>query len=62
MASNNDNVIATQEVAQLLGITRSAVTRLVGRGGLTPAMKLPGKTGAYLFDRSTVEDMAKAGA
>lgn len=62
MQPNNEDVIPSQEVARLLGLTRSGVQRLVQRGGLVPTMKLPGKTGSYLFERSAVEALAKAGA
>lgn len=39
----------------MLGITRAGLIRLVQRGGITPAIKMPGKTGAYLFEREDVE-------
>ena len=37
---------------------RSTVTRLVSNGTVPTITKLPGKTGAYLFDRKTVEAFA----
>lgn len=37
----------------MLGLTRAGLIRLVQRGGL-PARKLPGRTGAYLFDPADV--------
>lgn len=52
----------THEVASQLSVDRSTVRRLVDRGVLTPTMKLPGKTGAYLFDRSDVEALKETRA
>ncbi len=57
--------LTVAEVAEQLGRGRSTVLRLVTSGDLHPRTKLPGKTGAYLFDRDEVErvadDLAKAG-
>lgn len=39
----------------MLGLTRTGLLRLVQRGALVPVVKLPGRTGAYLFDRTDVE-------
>lgn len=47
--------ITTAEVVQRLGVTRKVVRRLVEHGDLVPAQKLPGKTGAYLFDPADVD-------
>lgn len=42
-------------VAERLGIDRRRVLRMVQRGTLKPVQKLPGETGAYLFDPEDVE-------
>lgn len=47
-------LIATSTAAELLGVTPRHITRLVDRGALVPALKLPGKTGAYLFDPEAI--------
>lgn len=39
----------------MIGITPRTVARLVRAGELEPAQKLPGKTGALLFDPKEVE-------
>lgn len=52
--------ITTAEAAQILGKSVATVNRLVALGRLTPARKLPGKTGAYLFDRAAVEALRAA--
>jgi hypothetical protein len=43
------NLRTSSQAAKLLGTTQRYVVTLVERGKLTPADKLPGKTGAYLF-------------
>ena len=44
------NLLPTADVAKLLGVSATTVTRMVKRGDLTPAAKTPGLRGAYLFD------------
>ena len=50
-------LLTTSEVADKLGVDRSWVTRLVASGRLVPAMRLPGRTGALLFDPADVDAM-----
>lgn len=52
----------TQEAATLLGVDRSGITRRVQAGRLAPAMKLAGRTGAYLFERADIEALAASEA
>lgn len=47
--------LTTAEVAAELRVTPQAVSLMVKRGALTPARKLPGLRGAFLFDRASVE-------
>jgi len=42
----------------MLGKSVATVNRLALAGVLRPVMKLPGKTGAYLFAREDVEALA----
>jgi len=51
-------LVTTAEVVDILHCDRSTITRLVATGKLTAATKLPGRTGAYLFDRAAVEALA----
>lgn len=51
-------LIPTAEAARILGVHIATVTRLAAAGDLAVAMKLPGKTGAYLFNRSDIEAAA----
>ena len=54
------DLVTTAEAGRILGIqSPSSVTRLVQAGKLSPAQKLPGLRGAYLFDRADVELLAK---
>lgn len=50
--------MTSPEVCELLGIDRSTLTRRVQAGRIEPAFKLPGRNGAYVFDRATVEALA----
>ena len=49
------DLVTAAEAALMKGKSPRTILRLVDRGALVPAMKLPGGTGAYLFDRSHVE-------
>ena len=50
----NANLIGSAKACQVLDIDRSTLSRWVKAGTLTPAMKLPGKNGAMLFDPQDV--------
>lgn len=45
-------------VAQRLNVDRTTVIRLVKAGDLVPVAKLPGRTGAFLFNPRDVEALA----
>jgi hypothetical protein len=49
------DVLGAAEAAQLLGIHRSGLTRGVLAGLVKPLAKLPGRTGAYVFSRRSIE-------
>lgn len=53
------NLVNSNEAAEVLGITRRQLLRLVKRGEIVPALKLPGHTGAYLFDPAPLPQLAK---
>lgn len=58
MPSHSDSppeFIGSAEVARLLRINQVTVSRWVTSGDLVPAHKLPGKNGAYLFNRADVD-------
>lgn len=49
------DLIGTLEVARMLGVDRSTVTRRVAKGDLDPVTRAPGHRGALLFRREDVE-------
>ncbi|MGB3594820.1 MAG: hypothetical protein WA994_11655 [Ornithinimicrobium sp.] len=48
-------LITASEVADRCGIDRSTLTRWIKDGIARPAQKLPGHTGAFLFDASEAD-------
>lgn len=50
-------VAGVAETARILGKSRATVKRWAADGTI-PAGKLPGKTGAYLFDRAAIQALA----
>ncbi len=49
------NLITTKQACDILDVDRSAFTRWVQLGRLTPAMQLAGARGAYLFHPADIE-------
>jgi len=63
MSNNSRGLLTTGEVAERYGVTNSAVVKAVNSGRLRPALKLPGRTGAYMFRTSDTDKWAgKRGA
>lgn len=54
----NRTLLTSQEVAIRLGCSVRTVHRLVTSNQLTPAQKLTGPNGAYLFEQDAVERYA----
>ena len=50
---------SAEEVASILGISRSQVNRQAASGELPVAVKAPGIRGAYLFDRAAIQRIAE---
>lgn len=58
----NDH-ITTKDACRILGYRDpSSISLLVKQGRLTPAFKLPGKRGAFVFNRADVEAFAAKSA
>lgn len=53
--SPNPNLRGSGEACERIGIDRSTLSRWVKDGTASPAMRLPGKTGAYLFTDAEIE-------
>ena len=51
-------LIGTREAAEILGVPRTTLASRLAAGAIAPAIKLPGRTGAFLFDRSYIEQIA----
>lgn len=58
MPNTDTELISTRQAADLLGENVRKTIRRVERGQLTPAKKLEGLRGAYLFDQSVIESLA----
>lgn len=57
---SGEKLVSSAEACKLLGdIDRSTLTRWVQMGRLTPAQKLPGATGSYLFTKAEIERRRK---
>lgn len=55
---NRGNLLTSQDVRDRLGCSVRTVHRLVLAGALSPALKLPGPNGAFLFDPDDVDRIA----
>lgn len=51
-------LIGTREAAEILGVPRTTLASRLAAGAIAPAIKLPGRTGAFLFDRAYIEQIA----
>lgn len=52
---DQDELIATREVAERLGVSIATVNRMAKDGRLPPAARAPGLRGAQLYDPAKVE-------
>lgn len=52
------DLIGSTEAAAITGADARTIQRWAATGTLAPAVKLPGRTGAYLFHRADVEALA----
>lgn len=60
--SDAADLLTTAQVADLLGVTVATVNRWALLGKATPVRKLPGPTGAYLYERAEVDALVAARA
>lgn len=49
------DLLSTAEAADMIGVAVATINRWAAKGKLPIAHKLPGDTGAHLYDRSDVE-------
>jgi predicted site-specific integrase-resolvase len=50
--------LSSGEVCDIVGFDRSTLSRWIKDGTAVPAMRLPGKTGAYLFTPDEADRLA----
>ena len=55
MSQNAQTYLTTKQVAERLGKSIATVKRMAADGRLPYAVKVPGDTGAYLFDPADIE-------
>lgn len=55
---NKIDLMGSREAARALGISRSSLNRAVNAGDISPVARIPGKTGAYLFDPKVIAELA----
>lgn len=58
MPNNDVDLITTREAADILEEGVRQTIRRVERGNLTPAKKLPGIRGSYLFNRADIDALS----
>jgi hypothetical protein len=58
--SQTASLVTAKEAAVIANKSVATIKRYALTGRLKHAMKLPGDTGAYLFNRKDVEKLAKA--
>ena len=57
--TEGDRLRSTAEACVALGVHRSTLTRWVAEGLIKPAVTMPGRTGAYLFDADEIARVAR---
>lgn len=62
MSKSQSLLVTTVEAAKISGKSWRTVIRLVERGQLKPAQKLPGLRGAFLFNREDIVALADSDA
>jgi len=53
--STHTELMTASEVAEAFGRDTRTISRWTREGRLTPTAKLPGQTGAYIYDRAEIE-------
>jgi excisionase family DNA binding protein len=55
---SDDTLVGSEEASRIIGVPRSTFLRWVQRGRVPGAVKMPGLSGAYLFRRADIEQLA----
>jgi hypothetical protein len=56
----NPELITTAQAAAILRCSGKSILRRVDTGQLTPELRMPGRTGAYLFDAEVIRRIRRA--
>lgn len=56
------DLINAEQAAERLGISKSTLLRRTRTGQVPAATKLPGRTGAFVYDEDTIDDLAAEAA
>jgi DNA-binding transcriptional MerR regulator len=56
---DDEDLVTTQQAAEIAGKNIRTIHRLVDAGTLTPVIKVPGKTGAYMFRRADITALTR---
>ena len=60
--ANEETLLTTSEAAAALSVSPQTISRWVSIGRISPVRKLPGVRGAFLFDPTDIETLAKESA
>lgn len=58
MQTNSTPPMGSAEASERLGLSRDTLVRMVAAGTITKAKKMRGVSGAWLFDREEIEQLA----
>jgi predicted site-specific integrase-resolvase len=54
----NADLIGSAEACEILGIDRATLVRWIAASKIAKVTKMPGQTGAYVFERAEIERAA----
>jgi len=55
---DDTHLLTKTEAAAIIGVDTSTLSRWITQGKITPAKKIPGQTGGYIFTRAEVARVA----
>jgi excisionase family DNA binding protein len=56
---SDETLVGSEEASRIIGVPRSTFLRWVQRGRVPHPTKMPGLSGAYLFFRADIEQLAR---
>ena len=60
--TQSSTLVGATEATGMLGVSKDTLIRMIARGVIKAAHKLPGPNGAYLFERAEIERAARVKA